>query len=166
MKGKDFYIYGFQDSVHFWSGMFGPKPIWVLKSYLKGIFPIVYSFCGELVYPEPESTSTALNLMGKSKYIDRFRLDRIKWLNTGNVCRRFEWSRSCCLGNIQSVVQAVWISLELCLSWNRFNREPDTFDIYWREIGKTRRWKWPRSYWMNHSSDYQIVINASESVQS
>ena len=34
---------------------------------MKGIFPIIYSFCGELVYPEPESTSTALNLMGMSR---------------------------------------------------------------------------------------------------
>ena len=91
--------------------MFGPKPICVLKTYFKGIFPIIYSFCGELVYPEPELTSTALNLMGKSSV----KINK-------NVLRRFKWPRSGCLGNIQSVVQAVWISLELCLSWNRFNR--------------------------------------------
>ena len=34
---------------------------------MQGIFPIMYGFCGELVYPEPESTSTALNLICKLK---------------------------------------------------------------------------------------------------
>lgn len=91
-----------------------------LKTCLKGVFPIIYSFCGELVYPEPESTSTALNLMGKSK---------IK-LSKMNIFDRFEWPWSCCLGNIQSVVQAVWSDMELCFSWNRFNREPHTIDFY------------------------------------
>ena len=36
----------------------------------------------------------------------------MKSLNAGNVFRRFEWSWSGCLGNIQSVVQAVWNSLD------------------------------------------------------
>ena len=34
---------------------------------MKGIHPIMYSFCGELVYPEPESTSTALSLLCESR---------------------------------------------------------------------------------------------------
>ena len=37
----------------------------VVGFLMQGIFPIMYGFCGELVYPEPESTSTALNLICK-----------------------------------------------------------------------------------------------------
>ena len=38
----------------------------VVGFLMQGIIPILYGFCGELVYPEPESTSTAINLICKS----------------------------------------------------------------------------------------------------
>ena len=38
----------------------------VVGFLMQGIIPIMYGFCGELVYPEPESTSTAINLICKS----------------------------------------------------------------------------------------------------
>ena len=54
---------------------------------------------------------------------------------------RFEWSGSYCLGNIQTFIQALWITLELCFPWTCPTHRPPTFNFYWRKIATTRRRK-------------------------
>ena len=94
-------------------------------------------FCGELIYPEPESTSSALSLICKSWIY--FFVDPI------HLFLRLEWFRCYCLGNIQIVVQALWFTLGRTFPWNCFTHRPRTSYYDWRKIGKTRSWKWSRS---------------------
>ena len=72
--------------------------------------------------------------------------------------RRFERSGSYCLGNIQTFIQAVWITLELCFPWSCPTHRSPTFNFYWRKIATTRRWKsGPCFCQINWDSIFKIV---------